>query len=792
MNENLNDKPELQQLSLRDLFYKYIRFLPLYLLFIAMAITGAWLYLRYTQEEYSATGTMLIDTEGETSDKVEELMSGGLKDRNLQNEIEVLASKRLLTRVVDQLLLQFTYTAKGNVKDVNAYKLAPFTLQVHQLIDSTKIFSFNIEIESNQKFKVNGTSISFDQKFTLPDGVFELVRTSRAFPGSEYIISYKPVEIAAAEMTKRLSVQPKVSNTGILTIVYQSPNPYLSADVANSIMQQYNAMSVEQNTLSLKSKIDFADKRLNELQADIDSLKNRLVRYQKNNDLIDATSQIQQHLSVAGVQQELVQGREIALSSLSQIETYLQNKSNAFSSVIVPSSLGIEDLTLNSMIARYNEVQIQRRSLLEANVTEENPRIGTINQNLELLRKSILENIRILKANYQQLLAKASNQKSQNHAAASDLPEKAGEQKDLERQLASKQALFDILNENRELGALSVSGTLSGGSILENATPNLTPVKPSPGTVKLVALLLGLLLPTAFIFIKELLNDRINTRTDIQKVTEAPILGEIGHSAQGKTLVVNKTNRSLISEQFRIIRSNLQYIIGKKDKAVILVTSSFSGEGKSFISTNLGAVLALTDKKTVILEFDLRKPRILAGLGLNKNPGVSNYMVSNTELDELLLPVPGESNLYVLPCGPIPPNPSELLLSERITELFEKLKENFDYVVVDTAPVGMVSDALTLGKYADCTLYVTRQGRTFKKQIGLIDEMYRLKKLPHLSIILNDVKMPTGGGYYGNYGYGYYGSGEQSGYYDDEVHTKTLGQKLAAAFNPVNWFSSRK
>ena len=277
--------------------------------------------------------------------------------------------------------------------------------------------------------------------------------------------------------------------------------------------------------------------------------------------------------------------------------------------------------------------------------------------------------------------------------------------------------------------------------------------------------------PTGIVALKEILNDKVKSKADIQNGTETPILGEIGHAKDSSTLIVTHNNRKFLAEQFRIIRSNVQYIFPKVEKPVIHITSSFSGEGKSFISTNLGAVLALSGRRTVILEFDIRKPKIMKGLGLKERKGITNYIVGNVTLDEIIYPVPEVENLFVIPCGPVPPNPSEMLLDARVEELFAQLRLKFDVIIIDTAPVGLVSDAFILSKHADACVYIVRHNYTLKKQIQLIDEIYRNKKLPHLSIIINDIV--SSGGYdgyygYGGYGYGYgYGRGFRSHYYDE-------------------------
>jgi capsular exopolysaccharide synthesis family protein len=282
-----------------------------------------------------------------------------------------------------------------------------------------------------------------------------------------------------------------------------------------------------------------------------------------------------------------------------------------------------------------------------------------------------------------------------------------------------------------------------------------------------VFLLIGLAVPIGFIFLVEFLNDKVKTKADIERITNTPVLGEIGHAEESSALVVTQNNRGFIAEQFRIIRSNIQYILPKVDKPVMMVTSSFSGEGKSFISTNLGAVLAISGKKTVILEFDIRKPKIMEGLGLHERRGITNYIVSNISLNDIIYPVPGMDNLFVIPCGPVPPNPAEMLLDEKVKQLFELLKKQFDVVIIDTAPVGLVSDAVTLAQYANAAMYIVRHNYTYKKQVQLIDDLYTSHKLPNLAIIINDINSKGGyGGYYGygNYGYGNYGYGNS--YYD--------------------------
>jgi tyrosine-protein kinase Etk/Wzc len=472
------------------------------------------------------------------------------------------------------------------------------------------------------------------------------------------------------------------------------------------------------------------------------------------------------------------------LGTVESLENYLFNNKTRDSTV--PSPLGLKDPVLSGLILQYNSAQFSRKQLLDAKIPPDNPSVKAKASEAEKLRLGIMENLKNIKSSYNTALNESQKKSGMVQSQIEELPVRIKEYAERKRQVESRQTLFDLLQQKRLETALSKASTTSSSKIIDGASASSVPIKPNRRTIQLLAILLGLALPAIFIFIGEILNDKITTRYDIEKITATPILGEIGHSYANRSLIVDKTTRSMVGEQFRTVRSNLQYILNKTEKPVILVTSSLSGEGKSFISVNLGGVMALAGKKTIILEFDIRKPKILAGLNIPKRPGVTNFLVGKATIEELITQVPDYDNLYVLGCGPVPPNPAELLLDQKVTDLFVWLRQHFDVVIVDTAPVGMVSDAMTLSKFADCTLYLARQGHTFKKQVALIDEFYRENKLPKVSIVLNDVKLKAGYGYYGygRYGYGYgYGYGS---YFEEETPKGSFIDSV------LSWFSLRR
>jgi len=462
---------------------------------------------------------------------------------------------------------------------------------------------------------------------------------------------------------------------------------------------------------------------------------------------------------------EEIQNQKQQLAIIDMMTAYLKDSMNNFEKT--PSSLSISDQALGVMISGYNQIQLDRKRMLEQKIPEENPQLQAKNAELEKLRTSILESLKNVKIAYNSAIDDFYKRGTAAIFKQKEMPSKIQRLLEMERERDSKLALYKFLQEQREETAMQQAATVSNSKVLAVAYPTSIPIKPNKRAIQLLAIILGLGLPAMYIFFLEIINDKVNTRHDIEKLTDAAVLGEVGHSHSGSSMIVSKTNRSMVSEQFRIIRSNLQYVLNKVEKPVIMITSSFSAEGKSFITTNLGGVMALAGKKTVMLEFDIRKPKLFSGMKLNSKQGITNFLVGKAEMADLLVKIPGYENLYGISCGPVPPNPAELLLDSRVEEMFKWLRENFDVILVDTAPVGMVSDAMTLGNFANTTLYIVRQGYTYKKQISLIDEFYHENRLPKISIIINDVKLKPGYGYYGygRYGYGY---GYGGGYYEIE------------------------
>jgi capsular exopolysaccharide synthesis family protein len=782
----LANKNELGNLSVKDLFFKYIRFLPVFLLCLALALFGSWVYLRYATPIYRASGTLEIKDNQQSGGGLDDpkLNQLGLLNTgtvNIQNEIQVLKSKPLMERVVNALNLQIGYNAIGKIKSPDIYGQSPFLLDIFEMTDSSKAFTIDVKFVNDSVFKIdNGDhDFHFGEVFKNNFGVFRLIKNTYSSPGREYSVSWTPTAQVTSALSNAIQIAP-VQGTDILTITIETTNYLKSADVVNQLMTEYGEMTKEDKSEEAALTLAFVDTSLKSVQHEIDSIQREKSNFQKENNLIDLENQTQAYLSNMSDADKSLQDQQILMSVTGLVEDYLKDKKNDYKTV--PSSLGLSDLTLNSKIDEYNKAQLERQGLLNSHIPDDNPVIKEHNEIIEKLRTDILEAIKNVKSSTSLAINSYKQRVGSAESQVKSLPPQIKKLNEYETELNSKMGIYQYLMEKKLATTISQASTLSNSKVVEVATPVKTPVKPNPRSIHLLAILAGIGIPALFIFMLEVLNDKVTTRFDIEKITQAPILGEVGHSYANASLVVNRTNRGMVAEQFRIIRSNLQYVLNKIDKQVILVTSSFSGEGKSFITTNLGAVMALAGKKTIVIEFDIRKPKIVTSLGLSRKNGVTNYLLGKVNLEDLPILVPGFDNFYVLPCGPVPPNPSEMLLDSRVSDLFDYLKQNFDVVLIDTAPVGMVSDAMTLGKFAYCSLYIVRQGHTYKKQVALIDEFYSQGKLPKVSVVINDVKLKPGYGYYGygRYGYGY---GYKSNYYEEEEPSGGPFRKLIGMFD---------
>lgn len=775
-------------LDLRELIFRYLKYLPWVLVCVALALIMAKVKIRYSIPIFRVQASLLIKddhdipTGGKEGDKFNELFMFR-SSTNLSNEIQILKSRPLLMRVAKDLGLQTEYQNNGNIRSTILYGDLPFHMQILQQPDSVRPFSLSIEAKGNNQFLLNDdkTPHQFGDPFLFQGNQLVLVRDNavnlKNFSALKFSINWSPLLMVGEALGGNIKIVQVNNDATILTLSQETPNVTLGEDILNTIMAVYDTMIVEDKNRIAYQTLRFIDNRLDTLKHELGNVEGSLRIFMENTQAFNIEDQSKVYMENLMKSSDDRTEQEIRMNVVDWLLKYIDDAQNNYKTV--PVNLGIVEPSLEQLIVEYNRVQLEREAMLKT-VPRGNQLVVTMEGSIEKLRKNIYEVLLSVKQAYVIARNKLLENESQVKSSLISLPRKSMQALNIERQQKILEDLYSFLLQKKLETTISSASTISNSKVIEPALGGNVAVKPDAKLLYISYALFGLIIPLSIIAVFEMLNDKVNSRTEIEKATQTPILGEVGHSDDSQTLVVTQNSRSFISEQFRIIRTNLQYIIGKKENPAILVTSSFSGEGKSFISTNLGAVMALTGKRTVIMEFDIRKPKILSGLDLKRNMGISNYIIGKASFEELPVAVEGVENLYVIPCGPIPPNPSELLLSPRLTQLMEEVKENFDVVIMDTAPVGLVSDAINLGQFADCSIYIVRNRYTIRRLLSFVDELYIHKKLPPMSILLNDIKLDGGlyGGYYGSYGYGTgygYGQGHRSGYFENEGRKKKGG-----------------
>jgi len=762
-------------ISPREIILKYLPFLPWVIAFLLLSLTIAFLKLRYSPNIYSVSSTILVkdpSAAGSRPDKIEEMLFSS-PNKNINDEIQMIRSRNMAKRVVRALGMEVQYIIMGKIRSAQIHIAeSPFRLQILTLKDSAKAFSIPVTITDDQHFKIfeDGQDILFNQPFENQAGKFVLVRTSMPisqYASNQFSVTYAPVEQRAGQLVGGLSAAPSGESNNILRLTYSTENTRIGVEIVNQWMKEYQLAGLEEKRLIAGNTIDFIGVQMDDVKEELGGVEKNLLGYREKNRVISPEQQSQQIFSTLSELEKEITTQVVQIQVVDNLIAYINDTRSPYRQVA--STLGIEEPSLALQIGEFNRLQVQRETLLKT-TTRSNPLVVDLETTIEKLRIDILQNLRNVRQAYQLSINNLNARNREVGKEISQIPGKEKQLLDITRRQKILEELYSYLLQKRLETSIGSASTISNVRVIEPAMSTGVPVSPNRKSIYITALFIGLLVPGLFIFLLEYLNDKVKSRDDVQKVTQATVTGEVSHSEEKSPLVVSKTSRRFIAEQFRIIRTNLQYILPKQEKAVILVTSSSSGEGKSFISTNIGAVLALTGKKTAILEFDIRKPKIMSTLNLPQKTGITNYIIGKAAYDDLAVPVTGVDNLFVIPCGPVPPNPAELLLNERLGELMDKLKADYDYIIIDTAPVGLVTDAIMLGKYADAALYIVRHGYTFKKQLLLLDEIYVNKRLPRLSLVINDIKAQGGyGRYYGYGGYGYngYGAGYGSEYFEE-------------------------
>ena len=794
-NEAQESKEE--NIDVKELLFKYLIHWPWFVGAVVACLIAAWVYLHVSTPVYNISATVLIkdDKKGGSAGMLSGLESLGLdgmisSSQNIDNEIEVLRSKTIVKEVVEDLGLYISYTDEDEFPSRNMYKTSPvqvsLTPQEADLLEEPMIVKMALQPQGSMDVTVKIDDDEYQKHFeklpavfptdkgTLaffltPDSVLSSKRTSEETTDSEKTIRNitatinKPLAVAKV-YCKNMTIEPTSKTTSVAVISLKNSNVERGKDFINKLLEMYNINTNNDKNEVAQKTAEFINERISIISKELGSTEKDLESFKRGAGITDLTSDAQIALTGSAEYEKKRVENQTQINLLQDLQRYMQNEGYE----VLPSNIGLQDVNLAAAINRYNDVLVERKRLLRTS-TENNPTIINLDTSISAMKENVQVSLdRVLRGLY---ITKADLDREANRYSRriSEAPGQEREFVSIARQQEIKAGLYLMLLQKREENAITLAATANNAKIIDDAIADDAPVSPRSKITYLIALILGVGIPVGVIYLLELTKFKIEGRADVEKLTSAPIVGDIPltDEKQGAIAVFENQN-NLMSETFRNVRTNLQFMLGN-DKKVILVTSTVSGEGKSFISGNLAISLSLLGKKVVIVGLDIRKPGLNKVFNISKREqGITQYLANpEKNLMDLVQLSDVSKNLYILPGGTVPPNPTELLARDGLDKAIETLKENFDYVILDTAPVGMVTDTLLIGRVADLSVYVCRADYTRKNEYTLINELIDGNKLPNLCTVINglDLKKRKYGYYYGYGKYGkYYGYGKRYGY----------------------------
>lgn len=749
---------------------------------VVLVIAGIF-YLKFTLPVYEATSSVLISESEQSGKNIEDILSSDLFGTSLSipTEIGILRSRQVIQKTIDQLGLGVEYYNTSGFPSLPLYPTGPFLIRPDSLIRDIYDLPFEITLEPDGQFVIsteyNGKNLpAFDfatkgktgQKVSHPYFSFTVLRND-TIPMPESATTFRFIirsrNKLTLEMRENLKVEALEKDADIVSLSYRDVVPRRAMDILNTIGKVYIARDVEDKAAVAALTLQFVDQQLGSVGEMLKGNEKAMQEFKEENRTVDLSEESRAMLQKLNeLDLERVKNN-IERTSLDNLYDYVVNHKDLTD--LAPSSLGIPDPSLISLITRFQELQTRRNSAAYG-VKAGTPTLKVIDQQIAETRATLIQNINSIRERLE-ITAKTLDQElAKYESGVRKIPEVERELLGISRNFEVNQNIYTYLLQKKAETSIAQATVVSDNKILDTAALAEEPVAPSKKLTAVVILLLSGVLPAIFILVRNLLRTTVYNKDDISRITDVPVVGIVGHSQKGSVLAVKEKPRSAIAEAFRSIRTNLAFYGLNTGNKVIMITSSVGGEGKSFVSLNLATIISMQQKKVVIVGMDLRKPKLFNEFNFRNDKGVSGYLAGSSTLDEIIRST-GISGLDLITSGPVPPNPAELLSKKATEELITELRNRYDYIIIDTPPLGLVSDALILLPFIDITLYIVRQGYSRLEYIRSLNDMYSERKLKNLSIILNDSDFRRNAGYgYGhNYGYidggnGYYENGEES------------------------------
>lgn len=777
----------------KAILFEYLMYWPWFVACLLVCIAGAWCYLRYQAPVYNVNATVLIKQGDKNKPSGQNASLEAMQDlgmlsmaSNFDNEVEIIQSRTLLKEVVNALNLNITYTEKRSFGyPMQLYKNTP--VQVWMSPDEADKLTSSLQlqlectpegkVQVNTAFSHNGKEQTLSKHFdqlpgvlVTPVGTITLSSkdsTSIQEAHTIYATIISPT-VAAANCKAHLSADPVSKVTTIVRLNYNDTNVDRGMDFLNTLVALYNRDANDDKNEVASRTAEFIDTRIQIINQELGSTENQLATYKQKAGLTDLSSDAQ--LALQGNAEYTQKQAENAtqLRLVQFLKEYIDNPANQME--VIPANIGLTDNALATVIGQYNEMLTERKRLLRTS-SESNPAVVNLDASIQATRKNVQTSVSSVLKGLEITRNDLEHQARKFEGKISNAPTQEKELLSITRQQEIKASLYLMLLQKREENAITLAATANNGRIVEEPLSG-GPVSPNSRTFYLLALVLGIGIPVSIIYLSNLLRFKIESRADVEKITNVPVIGDIPVvETKGNPIVVRENRNDLMEEVFRSIRTNIQFMLQESQK-VVLFTSTSSGEGKSFTAGNLACSFAFMGKKVVIVGLDIRKPGLNKVFHLShKEKGITQYLVDpeHTDLLSLCQTSSESENLYILPGGIVPPNPTELVARQTLDQAIEILKKHFDYVLLDTAPIGMVTDTQLIARVADLSVYICRADYTHKSHYELINDLKKDHKLPNICTLINCINMnQRKNGYYYGYGkygkYGKYGYGKKYGY----------------------------
>jgi len=750
--------------DLKRIFFRVLPFWPLFPIVIILFLVGARFYLKYQVPVYQVTARIVVnDGEQEKGTNLFQAFSYKNADKETEREKEILQSALLIAQVVKDKQLNVRWTKKGRVATVPQFDNLPLELQLESPDSVKKMETGPVKLINVSRIEYNGVVYPLDSLVVSPFGKIRWHLNDSSQFTNEWELMIMPLKSATRVFRGQLTAAPITKQSSLIDLSVLETVPARGEYFLNALLDQYGKNSVAFKNRVYQNTVKFVEERLSIVSDELSGVESRLQNLKSKEGIFNLGAQGEMYLTRLKETDQKSGEVEVQLTVLQKIEQSVNNRNRSIENV--PATLGLSDPILMGLLNQLYQAEFEADKMRKLS-GEKNPQLEVLDESLQKLRPSILASIRNLRINLQSTKDKLSLEEGLLKGQLKNIPEKERSLLEISRQQQIKNSIYTYLLQKREESILSAAAQVPNYRII-NEPELFGQVAPKPILTYSIALTFALSLLIIFIYIREFTGNKVLFSDELEKATGVPILGELVYSKRSEDEpVIMASERLMISEQLRDLRTNLSYInIGKDGGQVLLITSSISGEGKSFLSINLAAALARVEKKVLIMECDLRKPMVTKKFGLAKAKGLTDYLIGAATEEEIIRPLEAFDNLSLISSGPVPPNPVELLMNGKFEALMIRLRTQFDYILIDSPPAAILTDAKVLGMVADSTLYVVRFNYTPHHFVDFIRQQALRKTLPRINLVFNGVvrKKVPGYGYNQDYGYGYgYGYGSDN------------------------------